>query len=78
MKTFEIGNTYFMRSPCDHECIWTYTVVRRTAKSVWLSEDGRGNVRRAAVKAYDDAEEAAPLGNYSMSPRLSAERLVAA
>ena len=73
MTTFEIGTTYFMRSPCDHNCIWEYEVARRSAKSVWL-KDSEGKVTRRAIKVWSDVETCSPLGTYSMSPILSADR----
>lgn len=38
MKKFEIGKTYSMRSICDHDCVWTYTVTARTAKTITISD----------------------------------------
>jgi hypothetical protein len=68
---FKAGNTYSMRSVCDHNCIWTYEVVRRTAKSVWL-KDSKGDVKRCVVSVYDGAEHVMPKGRYSMAPILVA------
>ena len=33
---FEVGQRYEMRSPCNYDCVWEYTVTKRTEKSVWL------------------------------------------
>jgi len=82
---FVPGNTYSMRSVCDHECVWTYLVVRRTAKSVWLSETtystrhGRepGPVKRKLISVWRGEEQVQPHGRYSFSPILGAERVVA-
>ena len=38
MKKFEIGKAYSMRSICDHDCVWTYTVTARTAKTITISD----------------------------------------
>ena len=62
MTKFEIGNTYSMSSPCDHNCIWTYTVTARTAQTVTLSD---GN----------HTETVFPLGSYSMCPILTADKI---
>ena len=77
---FATGKTYFTRSACDHNCIFAYTVVRRTAKSVWLKEDGKHaseKVTRRSIKTYRDGIETCyPDGTYSMCPVLSADRFV--
>ncbi len=68
---FEAGNDYTMRSPCDHNCMWTYTVKRRSATNVWLEgEDGKTIRRRVAV--FMGTETCKPIGSYSMAPTLSA------
>lgn len=36
MKQFEVGKEYNVRSICNHDCIWTYKVIKRTAKTVTL------------------------------------------
>lgn len=73
MKAFESGKSYFCRSACDHNCIWTYTVVRRTEKSIWINDGEK--VKRCAVKQHDDSEYVFPLGRYSMAPVLTAEKV---
>lgn len=74
MKQFEVGKRYSMTSVCDHNCVWTYTVIRRTANTVTIT-DGRETMTRRIVKGlseYRGAETVRPLGNYSMCPLLSA------
>ena len=47
---FETGRTYSVTSIGDQNCRWTYTVVRRTAKSVWLiDDDGKVSMFRIRV-----------------------------
>lgn len=74
MKKFEIGKTYSMRSACDHNCIWTYTVTNRTAQTVTISDGNE--VKRCRISKqhseYRNAETIFPLGQYSMCPSLSA------
>ena len=72
---FEVGKTYSTRSACNHEMVYSWTVVRRTEKCVWLRErDGDKDVRRS-VKVYEDGIETIyPDGRYSMCPVLSADR----
>ena len=74
MTKFESGKTYSMRSACDHECIWTYTVTARTASTITL-DDGRKEIKVRIIKALsemDNRECVRPLGNYSMAPILRA------
>ena len=74
MKKFEIGKTYSMRSCCDHECVWTYTVIGRTACTVKIT-DGRETKTCRINKQVSEirkSESIFPLGSYSMAPILSA------
>ena len=77
MKKFEVGATYKMRSICDHNCIWSYKVIARTACTITL-EDDHGEVKRCRInRAWSlnrDAETVFPLGHYSMAPTLSADK----
>lgn len=75
MKTFEIGAKYLMRSACDHECVWTYTVIERTASTITIT-DGKETKKCRVNKQYSEyrnAETIFPLGKYSMCPTLSAD-----
>lgn len=76
MKKFEVGKTYSMRSLCDHECIWTYKVIARTACTVTLEDVDTKRVRKCRIsKLYterNNEETVLPLGNYSMAPILNA------
>ena len=71
MKKFEIGKTYSMRSICDHDCVWTYTVTARTAKTITISDGEKVQIIKAASE-YRNAETVYPLGQYSMAPALTA------
>ena len=73
MTQFEVGKEYSMRSVCNHECVWTYTVVARTAKTITIT-DGKETqkFRVAKISEYRGAETIFPLGQYSMAPMLSA------
>lgn len=76
MIKFEIGKTYEMHSPCDHDCIWSYTVADRTACTITLKDNDTNKTRKCRVsKLYsemDGREVVLPLGNYSMAPMLRA------
>ena len=75
MKKFEIGQTYSMRSPCMHDCIWSYTVTKRTAQTVTITDGKETKTCRISKAAtqYRDAETIYPLGQYSMAPSLTAD-----
>jgi len=78
MMKFETGKTYSMRSACDHNCVWTFTVISRTEKSVTLvNEKGEKISRRInrTVSEWNKAETVYPLGQYSMAPVLVADRI---
>jgi hypothetical protein len=81
MNKFEIGNTYSMRSICDHECVWTYTVVARTEQTITLMDErvkasnGTETIKcrvNKKVSEWNNAETVYPLGRYSMCPSLTA------
>lgn len=75
MKQFEIGKTYTMRSICDHECVWAYKVISRTAATITIcDEHGKKLTRRICkqVSEWNKAETVYPLGQYSMAPSLTA------
>lgn len=77
MKKFEIGTTYSMRSACDHDCMWTYTVTARTAQTITLT-DGKATQKCRISKIASEfrgAETIYPLGQYSMAPSLSADKI---
>lgn len=71
ITSFKTGATYMGRFICDADSIFTRTVTKRTAKTVWL-KDSRGTVKSYRVKEY------VALGSYSMAPGLHADREVAA
>jgi hypothetical protein len=78
MKTFEIGKAYSMRSACDHECVWTYKVIARTASTLTITDGKETKTCRINKKysEYRNAETIFPLGKYSMAPTLSADKEV--
>jgi len=70
---FEAGSRYRMTSACDSNCHWDYTVVRRSAKSLWIVGDD-GETLRRSIRVWQGVERVAPLGSYSMAPQLAADR----
>ena len=65
-----------MRSVCNHDCVWTYTVISRTACTITLAREN-GEVCNCRINkkltVHRNAESVLPLGYYSMCPILSAE-----
>jgi len=75
MEKFIVGKKYQAVSVCDHNCIWTYTVKKRTEKTVWLQEEGKHakkNVFSKKIKVFKNEEICFPHGHYSMAPILGA------
>ena len=75
MKRFEVGNEYSMRSACDHNCVWTYTVIDRTEHTITITDGDKIQKCRISKRTseYRDAETVLPLCRYSMCPMLSAD-----
>lgn len=74
MRKFEIGKEYSCRSICDHECIWTFTIIGRTEKTVTVTDGTKTKKLRIIEKLseYNGTESVYPLGKYSMCPVLRA------
>ena len=74
-KQFQIGQTYATRSICDHDCIFSFVVLGRTAKTVTVTVHGK-TVRRG-LSIFDGVEQFKPFGNYSMCAIIGADDLQA-
>ena len=72
MNTFKVGHTYQTRSACDHECIFSFTILSRTAKQVTTQVHGK-TVKRG-LSLWNGVETFKPFGNYSMAAIISADR----
>jgi hypothetical protein len=72
-NTFQIGQSYSARSACDSDCIYTWTVTKRTAKFITV-ETKYNEVARVGVRVWDGVERAEPFGRYSFSPVIVADR----
>jgi hypothetical protein len=73
MTQFQVGKTYATRSIGDADCIFSFTVLARTAKQVTIHYNG-SPVKRG-VYVYDGVERFKPFGTYSMCPVISADKL---
>ena len=80
MLKFETGKTYATRSICNSDCVFCYTVLKRTAATVTVV-DNHGNHKTCRINkkfsGYRNAETILPEGNYSMCPMISADQEVA-
>lgn len=77
MKKFEVGKTYSMCSPCMQDCVWTYTITKRTAQTITITDGDHTKTCRVSKMSsqYRGAETIYPLGQYSMCPSLSADHV---
>lgn len=71
MKKFEIGKEYFDRSACNHDCIFTIKIIKRTEKTVTFERNGK--TRRAKLFFDEHGEYIIP-ERYSMAPVFRAEK----
>ena len=70
-KQFETGKTYSTRSICDSECIFSYSIIKRTAKTVTVKS--MGNLKTSKIRHDENgAEWCFPDGQYSMCPVIRA------
>lgn len=68
---FAVGKTYTCRSIGDSDCIYSFTIVRRSEKTVTINYHDK-EVRRT-IRVVDGSEQIDPHGRYSMSPVLRAK-----
>lgn len=69
--TFQVGKSYATRSICDHECIFRFTILSRTAKSVTVNVHGK--IVRRGLSIWNGVEQFKPFGNYSMCAIIGAD-----
>lgn len=73
MAQFETGKTYTTRSICDHNCVISLTVTKRTAKTITADLGGHRGVKTLRIKDHDGVETVKPWGSYSMAPTIAAK-----
>jgi len=73
MLQFQVGKTYATRSICDYDCIFSFVILGRTAKTVTVNVHGK-TVRRG-LSVYENTEQFKPFGNYSMCAIVGADDL---
>jgi hypothetical protein len=72
MSKFETGKTYEGRSVCDHDCIFSIKVVRRTAKTLCVFIKGQAGAKTLRIGEHNGVEFVKPFGSYSMAPIIKA------
>ncbi len=74
MKQFETNKTYTNSFIGDSELFFSFKIIRRTAKSVWIKDAKReGKVMRRKIGNHNNEETIFPMGYYSMCPVLGAD-----
>ena len=66
MKTFKAGQKLSQRSICDNDCIFTGTIVKRTAKTATVMTAMKGE-KRCKIHNDENGEFIYPHGQYSMA-----------
>ena len=69
---FQTGTTYYTRSIGDHDCIFSFEILRRTAKTVRVQVNGK--IVNRGLTIYEGVEQFKPFGNYSMCAIIRADR----
>ena len=74
---FKEGERYHMTFIGDRDLRPVFLCLKRTAKMVTLKSEATGEVLKKRIKKYSDNNSEYILeGNYSMAPRISAQRIV--
>ena len=74
---FEVGKTYYTRSICNHDCIFSVKVLKRTEKTVVVLKDGKEKRCKIGLSWNGKEETITPWGVYSMCPVISASNIAA-
>lgn len=73
MNKFKVNQEYSCRSLCDHNCVWTFKILKRTLKTITFYEPMDKETKTKRVnKDHEGHEIVYPLGRYSMAPMLRA------
>jgi hypothetical protein len=68
---FQEGQELSSRSACDYDCVFRFTVVKRTEKTVTLKYHDQ--LKKVKVRVWSNGSEYCyPLGTYSMAPSVFA------
>jgi len=71
---FQTGKTYSTRSICDHNCIFSITVLKRTAKTIKVKDPhDQHSIKTLRVSEWEGNEQVKPFGSYSMCAIIGAD-----
>ena len=71
---FKTGQTYSTRSICDHSCIFSITVLNRTAKTIKIIDPHDSiSIKTLRISTYEGNEQVKPFGTYSMCAVIGAD-----
>jgi hypothetical protein len=73
---FQVGKSYFTRSIGDHDCVFQFQVLSRTAKTIKINDLHGNGLKTLRISLWEGVEQVKPLGSYSMAPIISADREV--
>jgi hypothetical protein len=71
-RQFEVGKTYSTRSICDHDTIYRFKILARTAETVTFG-DRQGKTQRRGIYIYEGVEQFRPHGRGSMCAIIGAD-----
>ena len=77
---FTVGDAFTCRSVCDHNCVWTFIVTKRTEKTITVCEVNEdGSLRGTGpgmfrVRVWHGVETVMPHGRFPMAPVLAADK----
>ncbi len=74
IQQFQTGKTYSTRSICDHNCIFSITVISRTAKTIKIVDphDSK-SIKTLRISEWQGNEQVKPFGSYSMCAIIGAD-----
>lgn len=67
-RRIKVGDVLKARSVCDHDCVFTATVLKRTTSTVTVKVNGYVEPKTTKIRTVDGVEGAYCLGRYSMAP----------
>lgn len=73
VKKFEVGMSYYCRSFCDYDCIFTIDIIERKGNKITL-KSWDNSIRKKIVKVDNDGVEWFRYDRYSMAPIYRADK----
>lgn len=70
---FQAGKTYYTRSVCDRNCIYSIRVIKRTAKTITVKQALHPEKKLLRPYIYNGVEQVKPHGSYSLCAVIGAD-----